>query len=498
MSNEMTALVVFFVFVAILFSFGYWIGFRKAFKKAGVLKAFDEEKKNREVEIEKLENTKNNLLNEEVIASNKLKSVTAQLDNISEKFKVKKKIFEELNDETRHLQEMQRSSAEIEEKYTKLDDKKVVLLELEQNIEALQSEMSLYSDMDKFVSCGIYPLPQYGEVSSGAYNEKLKDIRAKQKEMVRKSQAYSYPDDFLDLTGNRAYDKRLFNNQGKLLITAFNTHCEYLISKISSKNYEATLSKIEKLAETLEKLLIDLEVGISLSYVELKMQECEAYYQYICQKEIEAEEQREIRAQMREEAAAQREIERAIKQAEKEESLIQAALVKAREEMLNATEEQKQKYEEKLKLLENQLAEAEEKGKRALSMAQQTKQGHVYIISNIGSFGEDIFKIGMTRRLEPLDRVKELGDASVPFPFDVHAMIFSDDAPALEKELHNKFELASVNKVNARKEFFELSIKDIKKYLENKGIKTKWTMLAEATEYRQSLAIAERREKRAA
>ena len=105
--------------------------------------------------------------------------------------------------------------------------------------------------------------------------------------------------------------------------------------------------------------------------------------------------------------------------------------------------------------------EAEEKNQRALSMAQQTKRGNVYVISNIGSFGENVYKVGMTRRLEPMDRVRELGDASVPFPFDVHAIIESDDAPALENTLHKALALMQVNKVNPRKEFFRVSLSDI-------------------------------------
>ena len=140
--------------------------------------------------------------------------------------------------------------------------------------------------------------------------------------------------------------------------------------------------------------------------------------------------------------------------------------------------------------LENQLKEAEDKGQRAISMAQQTRRGHVYVISNIGSFGEEVFKIGMTRRLEPMDRVKELGDASVPFSFDVHAMIFSEDAPTLEKELHRRFNLCSVNKINSRKEFFKTTISEVKQAVEASGIlDVHWTLKAEAAEYRESLSI---------
>ena len=122
-------------------------------------------------------------------------------------------------------------------------------------------------------------------------------------------------------------------------------------------------------------------------------------------------------------------------------------------------------------------------------MAQQTKAGHVYIISNEGSFGHDVYKIGMTRRLEPLDRVRELSSASVPFAFDVHAFIWSEDAPALENMLHKKFALTQVNKVNFRKEFFRIPLSEIRTDLDNIGIDIKWTITAEASEYHESLAI---------
>jgi hypothetical protein len=205
----------------------------------------------------------------------------------------------------------------------------------------------------------------------------------------------------------------------------------------------------------------------------------------------EREEQRLIKEQIREEEKARRDFERAMKEAAKEEELLKKAMEKIQKEMGLATDEQKAKYESQLAELSERLRMAEEKNQRALSMAQQTRTGHVYVISNIGSFGENVYKVGMTRRLEPLDRVRELGDASVPFAFDVHSMILSDDAPNLERELHKKFVRMQMNKVNARKEFFRISLKEIREEIEKLGIEAKWTMLSEAREYRESLAIEE-------
>jgi hypothetical protein len=178
-----------------------------------------------------------------------------------------------------------------------------------------------------------------------------------------------------------------------------------------------------------------------------------------------------------------------LKEAEREEQIVRKAMAAAEAKIAAATAEQRAGYENELELLRSRLQEAEDRGQRALSMAQQTKRGHVYIISNLGSFGDGVYKIGLTRRLEPLDRVKELGDASVPFEFDVHAIILSDDAPALENRLHKLFIMNQINKVNHRKEFFRADIADLRREIEALGIEAKWTMAAEAAQYRESLAI---------
>lgn len=207
-------------------------------------------------------------------------------------------------------------------------------------------------------------------------------------------------------------------------------------------------------------------------------------------KKKEKEEQRSIRDAIREEEKARKEYEKALKQSKKEEQMIAKALKEAEVKLKEAALEERIKYEQQLNKLIEELKVAQEKGQRALSMAQQTRRGHVYVISNIGSFGENIFKIGLTRRLNPLDRVKELGDASVPFSFDVHAIIFSEDAPSLEKELHEIFKKNQVNKVNPRKEFFNLQLSDIKNEVAKMNLNTHWTMKAEAMEYRESLQLS--------
>ncbi len=204
----------------------------------------------------------------------------------------------------------------------------------------------------------------------------------------------------------------------------------------------------------------------------------------------EREEQRRIKEQMREEERARREYERAIEAAQHEEKIIQRALDQARADAAVATAEQQATLNATIEELNRKLAEAEAKNQRALSMAQQTRKGTVYVVSNVGSFGEEVFKIGMTRRLEPADRIKELSDASVPFEFDVHAMIACDDAPRLEAELHAEFEDLRINRVNYRKEFFRLPVDRLRAAVARRSVDVSFTMVAEAKEYRESVALS--------
>lgn len=274
------------------------------------------------------------------------------------------------------------------------------------------------------------------------------------------------------------------------VLDAFNGKMDSILSLIKKDNY-GTLEQKAKDAYALVNFLGEAfrNARITPEYLDARLAELRWGVAVIALQAKDKEEQRAIKERMREEERARREYERAMKEAAKEEATIRKAMEKARAEMEKANEAQKEKYETMLAELSDRLAEAEAKNQRALSMAQQTRSGHVYIISNVGSFGENVYKIGMTRRLEPADRVRELGDASVPFPFDIHAMIYSEDAPALETALHKKFMRNQLNKVNPRKEFFALNIAEIKKEIESRNIEVSWTLVAEAAQYRESKAL---------
>lgn len=312
--------------------------------------------------------------------------------------------------------------------------------------------------------------------------ENLKKLRLNNKLMITNRQAglCEYVDEY---RRNIAID---------FVIDAYNGKVESILSTVKKDNYGILKQKIEDAFQ-----LVNFngeafrKARISTIYHQARLEELK--WAVVAQelRSQEQEEQRQIREQIREEEKARKEFEKAIKDAEKEEQTLKRLIEKAESQVSRANEEEKMLFQQKLEELQNKLEQAEEKNQRAISMAQQTRSGNVYVISNIGSFGEDIYKIGMTRRLEPLDRVKELGDASVPFEFDVHAMMYSDDAPTLEKQLHRKFMKSQLNKINPRKEFFKLGINDIKNYVDAIGIPCKWTLAAEAKQYRETLKLEE-------
>ena len=241
----------------------------------------------------------------------------------------------------------------------------------------------------------------------------------------------------------------------------FNERCEKIIKRAYQDGLDKCKSKIAVFAN---HMLYQLSVSIDNDYLALKIQEAELRYHITRIKE----EQRQAEI---EERKAQKDYERALKDAAKNEEKARLQLEKQQEALANAASEQEKiKLQEKITALETKLQEALAMKERALSMAQQTRIGYVYVISNVRSFGENVYKIGMTRRLEPMDRVRELSDASVPFAFDVHHMIYTDDAPKLEAQLHQKFSEARLNTDNYRKEFFRVPLTEITNTLKEIGI----------------------------
>lgn len=297
---------------------------------------------------------------------------------------------------------------------------------------------------------------------------------------------------YIPAGGNAAY---LCHGALYLGTLALDVLCDSIIQNAIKENIEQSINKLSSAVKLCENNLFVFGKYISScafyekSYIKLRFEELKLVYNIHLLQERKKEEQRILKEQQREEAAAQREFERELKRAQKDQQKAEEALQKAREEAEKEKEntEKFAKLQEQISSLQSALEEAQQRSERVMSMAQQTRQGWVYIISNIGSFGDNVYKIGMTRRLDPMERVNELGDASVPFPFDVHAMIFSEDAPALETALHQAFENKKTNLVNGKKEFFNVSLNEIKDKVKELGYEAAFDEHASAPQYRDTL-----------
>jgi hypothetical protein len=365
--------------------------------------------------------------------------------------------------------------------------------QLANKISSLHAKLQQLEEQDFVEDFGFYE-SKYNFLEAEEYKQRLDKIRTHQKQMIKdKSAAISHTE--WTVSGSRQEGKKMTNNFIKLVLRAFNGECDAAVMKVKYNNIHTMEKRIEKSYEDLNKLSQTTNCEITSRYLDLKFQELRLTHEYQEKKYQEQEEQRIIREQMREEEKALRELEKAKKEAEREECRYREALEKARTEIENTTGKAQEKLFKQIQELQQRLTEAEANKQRAISQAQLTKCGYVYVISNIGSFGEDIYKIGMTRRLEPMDRVKELGDASVPFPFDVHAMIYCENAPELENRLHKYFNHRRMNKENNRKEFFKVSseeivrvIREIDQELKISNSEIKFTKVAEAAEYRKTLA----------
>jgi hypothetical protein len=354
----------------------------------------------------------------------------------------------------------------------------------------LRKEVSIYESKLDLIEFGVYE-PIYDFEKSEDYRTEQKKVIGLQKEMITYETAATCSTNWT-VDGSEAKGKASTKRNIKLVLRAFNGECNSLIAKVKWNNVNQMKERIKKSFEAINKLGKSSTISISNDYLKLKVKELTLEHEFQLKKQNEREELRAIKEEIREEEKAKREFEKAQRDAEKEEKNYQTALEKARKEIEELTGEKQGKLQEKIEKLELELKEAQERKERAISMAQQTKRGHVYIISNIGSFGENIYKIGMTRRLEPTDRVKELGDASVPFKFDIHAMIYSEEAPTLEKELHRKFEEKKVNMLNYRKEFFNVTLDEIEEKITEIGIEAEFRKFPEAIEYRETLALLEK------
>jgi len=417
---------------------------------------------------------------------------------------LKKKEFDRIKELENRVKELEAKNnslskylplTDIESQIEKLEQDKINISKEYENLrfhyhkalatyEELKKKISIFEDDLELAEYGVYQ-PHFSFETSEEYKQKILFYRNEAKAMIKEGSAVNGGDN-ITWNGSLSKGQAMVKREKQLMLRAFNGETDSFIANVDWNNIKKMEERLNKSFEAINKVYKDQGISISEIYKEYKTWELQLTYEYKKKLQEEKEEQRAIREQMREEERAERELEAARIKAEKEEIMYIKALEKARKEIGTAVGKKQEELLQRIAELEAGLMGVETLKQKAISMAQQTKMGYVYVISNIGAFGDDIYKIGMTRRLEPTERVKELGDASVPFPFDIHAMIFSENAPELESKLHNVFANERVNMTNYKREFFNVSLDRIEEEAKKLGAKVEFTKLAEAEEYRKS------------
>jgi hypothetical protein len=338
----------------------------------------------------------------------------------------------------------------------------------------LEQQVAIYDERLAFAELGIYE-PHFDFTDSETFKAKIVEVRDRQKAMISAKQAAICPTEWT-VEGSKAKGATMINRQTRLTMRAFNNECEAAIANVRWNNVVAMEKRVLSAAATIDKENTSMNLRLNDRFVALKIEELRLTHEYREQLKREKEERTEMARAEKEE----KKLLAAAEAAEREEAKYQALLEKARSE---ANGDAKRIAE-----LEAALAAAHAASERARAMAEMTKSGYVYIISNVGSFGDDVVKIGLTRRLDPDDRVRELGDASVPFSFDTHAMIYSDAAPALEAALHKEFAEKRINMSNFRKEFFRVSLDDVEAAVARLAPSAGFFKDREAQEWHETLA----------
>jgi uncharacterized Zn finger protein (UPF0148 family) len=364
------------------------------------------------------------------------------------------------------------------------------LSSLEKKIVLKQYEVLVLDETIMLESFAIYT-PKFKFLTSDEYKQRLNEIRNKQKVLVKIDTA-AYGNNSWTVNGSESEGKKMVNDMKKLLLRSFNNECDYCVDNVKFNNIESNKNRIEKSFEALNKLGKIMNAGISDNYKLLKYDELYLAYEYHQKKEQEKEEAKKAREELREQQKIDKEIKEARDKIVKEKKHFTAAIKEFETKLKEVTDEKERELiTQNLNEAKEHITDLEKEDKVIDYREQNAKAGYVYVISNIGAFGEGVYKIGMTRRLEPMERVDELGDASVPFEFDVHALIFSDNAPELEAKLHEYFYNNRINKINARKEFYKADINEIEKVIKehyNKVVDV--VKEASAEQYRESLMLA--------
>jgi Domain of unknown function (DUF4041)/T5orf172 domain len=383
-------------------------------------------------------------------------------------------------------QDLQAAQAEFTKRWQGFDQQ---LKELAKEIELRKKEIIVLDEEILLESFALYK-PQFKFQTSEEYKNRLDTCREKQKQLIKNGFAVTANENWT-VNNSKSEGRKMVNDMKKLLLRSFNNECDYCVDNVKFNNMEINEKRIEKSFEQLNKLGLIMRASISDAYKKLKYEELYLAFEYQQKKQEEKEEQKRAREELREQQKLEEEIRQAREKIAKEKKHFVQAINELELKLKEATgDSERNLVLEKLEEVKGQYSELEKEEKVIDYREQNAKAGYVYIISNIGSLGENVYKIGMTRRLEPLDRIDELSDASVPFSFDVHALIFSENAPALEAKLHEHFYKSRVNKLNNRKEFFKADIHDIEKVVKDNYDKVVDIVKdAPAEQYRKSLLI---------
>ena len=353
---------------------------------------------------------------------------------------------------------------------------------------AIEEEINLANDTLELQEFGFFER-RYNFSDSTRYKDALDTLRMGQKDMVKNGRAGEIISPML-LDNSQSKGRAMQNQLIKAAIRGFNGEADALLVKVTVSNVDKKVQALRKAFEQINKMYQRNMVCLTLPYLESKIEELRLAAEYEMQKQEEKELLREQRAKEKEDKKLQAEIANRRKQLEKDRKHFKQMLANVEEIIKTASPDEIDKLKSQLSEYQDKLSELDEIEEDIDYREGHATAGYVYIISNIGAFGEDVYKIGVTRRLEPTDRIRELGSASVPFQFDVHALIFSEEAFALESELHNKFAKYKVNKVNGRKEYFKVPFAEIKAVLDShKELAIELTETAEAFEYRQGILM---------
>ena len=420
-------------------------------------------------------------------SSKKEKELQAEIDRLKGMLSPEQQNIDSLRLQISELQTLKsRSEEELLKAQRQLNQYVDEVEKQQQKVNKLKQQLINFEDDISVQDYGLYR-PTFKFANSDLYKDRLKKVRDDQKNLIKDGKACSGNMNWT-VNGSKSQGNKMVKDMQKLLLRAFNVECDDIIDNVKLSNFDKSSERIMTTSDQISKLGAIMSISISPQYVKLKHDELCLALDFEQKKQEEKELIKMERERQREEAKAQKEIEEARKRLQKEQAHYQNALDKLNEQIAKSGESEE--LLEKKSQLEAQLADTDKAIKDVDYREANKRAGYVYVISNIGAFGENVYKIGMTRRLDPMDRINELGDASVPFNFDVHALVFTDDAPSLETALHNAFEHQKLNKINPRREFFRVSLEEIKTVVRKNFDKTvEWVDVAEAEQYRQSLLI---------